>query len=134
MTAATPHIDARIPMRVLVVDSEQSGYDGLLQVAAAERYEVRFLATGRAVLRQKHEMRDGLVIVNVVLPDFSGFELVEMLRPFRKCTAVFLVADRYAVEDEVRALELGVGSYLCKPVEGSVLYQCRSIQPALTNY
>jgi DNA-binding response OmpR family regulator len=46
---------------------------------------------------------------------------------------VFLVADRYAVEDEVRALRLGVSSYLCKPLEGSVFHECRSIQRALAD-
>jgi DNA-binding response OmpR family regulator len=121
-------------MRVLVVDPEQSGYDGLLQTAAAERHEVRFLATGRAVLRQRDAVRAGLVMVNVLLPDFSGFDLVEMLRPFPKGAAVFLVADNYAVQDEVRALELGVGSYLCKPLDGSVLHGCRSVRRAAVRY
>jgi DNA-binding response OmpR family regulator len=115
-------------MNILVVDPEQSGYDGLLRAAAAEGCEICFLATGRAVLRQKHEMRSDLLTVNVELPDFSGFDLVEMMQPFCRDATVLLVADQYAAEDEVRALELGIGSYLCKPLEGSVLYECRSFQ------
>ena len=71
------------------------------------------------------------VIVNVELPDFSGFDLVEMLRPFPKGTVVLLVADRYIVEDEVRALRLGVSSYLCKPLAGSMLHECRPIPRSL---
>jgi DNA-binding response OmpR family regulator len=118
-------------MRILVVDPERSDYDELLRVAAAERHEVCVLATGRAALRQRDKTRDGLVMVNVVLPDFSGFELIEMLQPFPKGVSAFLVADQYAVEDELRALELGVGSYLCKPLDGSVLYQCRSIRQTI---
>jgi DNA-binding response OmpR family regulator len=121
-------------MNILVVDPEPSGYDGLLRAAAAEGCEICFLTTGRAALRQKHEICSDLLTVNVELPDFSGFELVEMLQPFPKGTAVFLVADQYAVEDEVRALQLGVGSYLCKPLEGSVLYQCRSTRQTVANH
>jgi len=120
-------------MRILVVDPGQSDYDDLLRVAAAEGHDVRFFATGRAALRQKHEMRGGLVIVNVELADFNGFELVEMLQPFPKGTTVFLVANQYAAEDEVRAMELGIDSYLCKPLEGSVLYQCRSTRQTVAN-
>jgi DNA-binding response OmpR family regulator len=121
-------------MKILIVDPDRSGYDSLLQAAATRRYEVCFLATGRDALRQRREMLAGLVMVNVVLPDFSGFEVVEMLRPFPKGGAVFLVADQYAVEDELRALELGIGSYLYKPLDGSVLYECRATRRAVIRY
>ena len=121
-----------IPTKIVVVDPKQSDYDCLLPVAAAGSCEIRFFATGRTALRQRREMRGDLVIVNVELPDLSGFDLVEMLRPFPKGAAVFLVADRYAVEDEVRALRLGVSSYLCKPLEGSVFHECRPIPRALS--
>jgi FixJ family two-component response regulator len=133
MTSPASHLDPMVPTKILVVDPEQSDYDCLLPLAVADGCEIRFFATGGAMLRRKREMRDGLVIVNVELPDFSGFDLVEMLQPFPQGTAVFLVADRYAVEDEVRALRLGVSSYLCKPLEGAVLYECRAIQRALAD-
>ena len=113
------------PARILVIDSRQSDYDDLRGLAVADGCEIRFLTSARAALRQRREVRAGLLIVSVELPDFSGFDLVEMLQPFPKGTIVFLVANQYAVEDEVRALRLGINSYLCKPLAGSVLYQCR---------
>jgi two-component system, OmpR family, response regulator len=133
MTAPESHLDPMVATQILVVDPQPSDYDCLLPAAAADGCEIRFFATGRAMLHQSREMRGGLVIVNVQLPDLSGFDLVEMLQPFPQGTAVFLVADRYAVEDEVRALRLGVSSYLCKPLDGSVLHECRSIQRALAD-
>jgi DNA-binding response OmpR family regulator len=134
MIALTSHLDPMIPTTILVVDPKQSDYDCLLRLAVAEGHEVRFLATAGAALRQRHEIRGGLMIINVELPDRSGFDLVEMLQPSLKGTTVFLVGDRYAVEDEVRALRLGVSSYLCKPLEGFVLHECRSTQRALKDY
>jgi DNA-binding response OmpR family regulator len=130
MTTFASQPDPTIHTRILVVDPRRSDYDCLLQTAAAEGCEMCFFATGRAVLRRRREMRGGLVFINGELPDFSGFDLMEMLQPFAKGTAAFLVADRYSVEDEVRALRLGVSSYLCKPLDGSVLDECRSIQRA----
>lgn len=131
MIATTSHSDPMIPTTILIVDPKQSDYDCLLRLATAEGHEVRFFATAGAVLRQRHDMRGGLMIINVELPDRSGFDLVEMLQPSLKSTTVFLVGDRYTVEDEVRALQLGVSSYLCKPLEGLVLYQCvRSSVPS----
>ena len=97
-------------------------------MAAADGLRGPFLADRpRRVARVARNARRS-VIINVELPDLSGFDLVEMLQPFPKGTTVFLVADQYAVEDEVRALRLGVSSYLCKPLGGSVLHECRSIQ------
>jgi DNA-binding response OmpR family regulator len=131
MTALASQLAPLIRTRILVVDPRQSDYDGLLRLAAADGCEVRLFATSRALLRQRHEALGGLVFINGELPDLSGFDLVEMLQPFSKGTVVFLVADQYAVEDEVRALRLGVNCYLCKPLDGDVLHQCRSIWRAL---
>lgn len=103
MTTAMPCLDRSATARIIVVDPKPSDYEGLLGFAATNGCEVRFLASGRAALRQRHEIRGGLVIINVALPDFSGFDLVEMLQPFPRGSTVFLVADRYSVEDEVRA-------------------------------
>jgi CheY-like chemotaxis protein len=126
MTAPISQLDPTMSREIVVVDPRQSDYDCLLLAAAADGCEVRFFATGRDALRRRREMRAGLVIVNVALPDRSGFDLVEMLQPFPEGAAVFLVADRYAEQDELRALRLGVSSYLCKPLPSSLLHDCRS--------
>ncbi|MFZ1935183.1 MAG: hypothetical protein WCB27_09480 [Thermoguttaceae bacterium] len=119
MTAVMPHLDQMTPARILVVDSKQSDYDDLLGIAVAHGCEVCFLMTGRAALRQWREVRGGLLIINVELPDLSGFDLVEMSHPFPKGTIVFLVANQYAVEDEVRALRPG-GQQLSLSATGGV--------------
>jgi len=128
MTAAMPHLDQVTRAQIVVVDPKQSDYDELLRLAVADGCGVRVLTTGRAALRQWREVRAGLLIISVELPDLNGFDLVEMLQPFPKGTIVFLVANRYAVEDEVRALRLGVNGFLCKPLAGLVLCQCLSIR------
>ena len=111
--------------KILVVDPKKTDYDWLIRWVVARQGQVRFLTTGRAALRQGHDPAANLYLVNVRLPDFSGCDLVEMLRPFPSGTDVFLVADEYAAEDEIRALRLGVSGYLCKPLEPSLLCECR---------
>lgn len=134
MGAPTLYFGPVIPTRIFVVDPKQFDYDCLLRWAAVEGHEVRFFATARAALRQRHEMRGVLMIINVELPDRSGFDLVEMLKPSLKGTTVLLVGDRYAVQDELRAHRLGVSSYLCKPLEGFVLRECRLTQRAIADH
>lgn len=125
MTATAQRAKQSGPASILVVDPRQMDYDWLIRRVVASQGQVRFLATGRAALRQGHDPAADLYLVNVRLPDLSGCDLVEMLRPFPPGAAVFLVADGYAVEDEVRALTLGVNGYLCKPLEPSLLCECR---------
>ena len=125
MSAMAPHAKNNSPSRILVVDPRQVDYDWLVRGVVASCGQVRFLATGRAALRQGHDPAADLYLINVRLPDFSGCDLVEMLRPFPPGADVFLVADGYAAEDEIQALRLGVSGYLCKPLEPSLLCECR---------
>ena len=109
------------PFRIIAVDSESRDYEELARWVVAHGGQIHILTTGRAALRQGHQPAADLYLINVRLPDFSGYDLVEMLRPFPSDAAVFLVADEYAPEDEIRALRLGVRGYLCKPLEPSLL-------------
>ena len=126
MSATAQHAKNNSPSRILVVDPRQVDYDWLVRWVVANQGQVRFQATAQAALHQRHNPAADLYLVNVRLPDFSGCDLVEMLRPFPPGAAVFLVADGYAVEDEVRALKLGVNGYLCKPLEPSLLCECHT--------
>src|SRR5262249_22986205 len=97
--------------------------DCLKSVSAAAGWDVRFLSAAGEVLRGWSNNSPDVCLVNVWLDDMTGFDLVEMLRPFPTGQSVGIVTDHYVVEDEVRALELGVHRYFCKPLEGAVLWE-----------
>jgi DNA-binding response OmpR family regulator len=108
---------------VWIVDARQLDYGHLLADSKAERLDIRFLVSGRELLRLWQAGTPEICFVNLQMPDFSGFDLIEMIQPFPEGTAVCLVADRYVLEDEVRALSLGVHSFLCKPLEAAVFFE-----------
>lgn len=95
----------------------------MLATASGKELEVRIHASAFEFLRSWFAGVPDLCIVNVQLPGLSGFDLVEMVRPFPGGMTVCLLADEYAAEDEVRALSLGVHSYLCKPLEAAMLFE-----------
>ncbi|MCC6126358.1 MAG: response regulator [Pirellulales bacterium] len=112
---------------VWIVDANRSDYNHLLAEAQAERLKIHFLATGRELLHDWSAGAPDVCIVNLQVREFSGFDVVEMIRPFPEGTVVCLLTDAYAAEDEIRALSLGVHSYLCKPLEAAVFFDlCRS--------
>ena len=116
---------SRNPLRatVFVVGSNVADYMTLRQMAADGPGEVRVFAGGRDVLRLGEHSPPDLWIVNVRLPDISGFDLVEMLQPRRAGSVLLMMADQYHAADEIRALSLGVDQYSCKPLEAAYLRQ-----------
>jgi CheY-like chemotaxis protein len=100
---------------VCVVDARPADYAKWAEAAQQAGMVLRQFRTGREALRASRDVATDLWIINVDLPDMSGFELVEKLQPRASHTAAFLVADTYRVDDEVRALSLGVTMYRCKP-------------------
>jgi DNA-binding response OmpR family regulator len=108
---------------VWIVDARRLDYGHLLADPKARQLDIRFLTSGRELLRDWQTRMPDVCLVNLRMPDFSGFDLVEMIQPFHEGTTVCLVADRYVLEDEVRALSLGVHFYLCKPLEAAVFFE-----------
>jgi len=101
--------------RVLVVDDEPSITD---LVALALRYEgftVEKAATGRAALAAVGRFKPALIVLDVMLPDLSGLEVLRKLSgEGRRVPVIFLTA-RDATEDKVHGLTIGGDDYVTKP-------------------
>jgi DNA-binding response OmpR family regulator len=107
---------------VWIVDAHRSDYDHLLADEKSGQLELHFLSSGRELLHCWFAGAPDVCIINLQLREFSGFEVVEMIRPFPERTIVCMLTDEYAPEDEIRALSLGVHSYLCKPLEAEMFF------------
>ena len=100
---------------MLVVDDEPSITD---LVALALRYEgftVEKAATGRAALAAVGRFKPALIVLDVMLPDLSGLEVLRKLSgEGRRVPVIFLTA-RDATEDKVHGLTIGGDDYVTKP-------------------
>jgi DNA-binding response OmpR family regulator len=108
---------------VWIADTRPLDYGHLSADPKARQLDIRFIASGRELLRYLQTRTPDVCLVNLRMLDFSGFDLVEMIQPFHAGTTVCLVAETYALEDEIRALSLGVHFYLCKPLEAAVFFE-----------
>ena len=112
------HDDSRVKKpTVLVIDAMPSDYIELVASSAGDGLRFRFLQSGRAALRISRPSSVDLLIVNVHLPDMSGFDLCEMLQSQFADVPVYLVSDQYCAEDELRARSIGATLYVCKPLQ-----------------
>jgi len=100
--------------RVLVVEDEFSINDTLKFTLAKENFEVRGAYDGESALKIFEEFEPHLVLLDLMLPDISGFELCKIMN--QKSYVVMLTA-RDDVIDKILGMEIGADDYITKPFE-----------------
>jgi two-component system OmpR family response regulator len=101
--------------RVLVVDDEPSIAALLSATLRLIDFEVRTAADGAGALRAAVEFEPDLVVLDVMLPDFDGFEVARRLRGADQKIPVLFLTARDAVEDRISGLTVGGDDYVTKP-------------------
>ncbi len=102
---------------MLVVDDEQSITDLVAMALRYEGMDVQVAHVGRQVLRAVAEFRPHLVVLDVMLPDLDGFQILERLgadRMAARLPVLFLTA-RDTLDDKLRGFALGGDDYMTKP-------------------
>lgn len=99
---------------ILIVEDEAAIADTLIYALQADGHSTEWVSLGSlAVERQRVQPAD-LVILDIGLPDISGFETCRQLRRFSEVSVMFLSA-RDAEIDRVLGLEIGADDYVVKP-------------------
>lgn len=100
--------------KILVVDDEERmvrfirinlEHDGFIVVEAFN---------GRQALQRLRDQTPDLVLLDVMMPDLNGFEVLEMIREISSVPVIMLTA-KGEEDDRVRGLELGADDYITKP-------------------
>jgi DNA-binding response OmpR family regulator len=109
---------------MMVVDSQSEDYDTLCAMCSHREQQFRLLRLANQALPLSRDPAVGLWLINVSLPDMSGFDLADMLKQESSRAPVIMVADEYCEADELRTLSLGLAAYMCKPLELAGLRRC----------
>jgi two-component system OmpR family response regulator len=105
------------PARILVVDDEQSITDLLSMALRYEGMEVQVAHLGREALEAVTSFRPHLVVLDVMLPDLSGFDVLQRMSRDGvggRVPVLFLTA-RDTLDDKLRGFTLGGDDYMTKP-------------------
>ena len=103
------------PVRVLVVDDESNLTELLSMALRYEGWEIKSAGTGSAAVRTAKEFRPDAVVLDMMLPDFDGMEVLRRLRDEDPTVPVLFLTARDAVEDRVAGLTAGGDDYVTKP-------------------
>ncbi len=112
--AALVRVDGT-PVRVLVVDDESSLRELLSMALRFESWDVRTAESGLRAVREAREFRPDAVVLDMMLPDIDGLEVLRRLRNDSPAVPVLFLTARDAVEDRVAGLTAGGDDYVTKP-------------------
>lgn len=99
---------------ILIVEDEAAIADTLIFALQGEGFATTWLSLGAAALEHQRQTPADLIILDIGLPDISGFETCKQLRRFSEVPVLFLSA-RDAEIDRVVGLEIGADDYVVKP-------------------
>ena len=124
MTSTPPASDAAAtdlrrpdgsPVRVLVVDDEAPLADLLSMALRYEGWKTTTAGDGATALRAARDFRPDAVILDVMLPDLTGLEVMRRLRAEQYDMPVLFLTAKDAVEDRIAGLTAGGDDYVTKP-------------------
>ncbi len=103
------------PVRVLVVDDEPTLAELVTLALRYEGWDVRSALDGGNAVRVAREFRPDVVVLDVMLPDFDGLEVLRRLRAEVGSLPVLFLTAKDSVEDRIAGLTAGGDDYVTKP-------------------
>jgi len=104
-------------LKLLLVEDDKDLAQGLTHALQKESFVVSNAATGGAAKEQFISFQPDLVVLDLGLPDIDGIDVLKYLRNKHDVTPVLILTARDALDDKVRALDIGADDYLAKPFE-----------------
>jgi DNA-binding response OmpR family regulator len=101
--------------RILIVEDDPHILLGLEEVLKSEGYEVASCARGDQTLAEAQKLSPALIILDVMLPGLSGYDVCRQLRARKVAVPILMLTAKGQEIDKVVGLELGADDYVTKP-------------------
>src|SRR4051794_31859679 len=103
------------PVRVMVVDDEPTLAELIAMALRYEGWEVRSAGDGQSAVRTARDFRPDAVVLDMMLPDIDGLEVLRRLRGETPDVPVLFLTAKDSVEDRITGLTAGGDDYVTKP-------------------
>lgn len=130
-----PPADLPNPPRVLLVEDEDKTRDSIMEGLRLEGWTVSGVASGEQAIAQIDRDAFDLMVLDWMLPDRDGIDVLQHLRGRAQQTPVLMLTARSTLNDRVIGLDSGADDYLAKPFAfAELLARCRALlrRPAWT--
>lgn len=102
-------------MKILIVEDEPSLREIMQGFLEKQRYIVETAKNYREALDKVYDYNYDCILLDIMLPDGNGLELLQHLKESHKQENVIIISARDSIDDKVSGLELGADDYLAKP-------------------
>jgi len=103
------------PIRAVVVDDEDSLTDLLSMALRYEGWDVKIASDGAAALSTIREFRPDVVVLDIMLPDIDGVQVLSRLRADGMQTPILFLTAKDSLDDRIAGLTVGGDDYVTKP-------------------
>ncbi|HEY9631193.1 MAG TPA: response regulator [Coleofasciculaceae cyanobacterium] len=111
--------------RILIVDDIDDNVVLLKTLLETEGYAVESAAGGWAALRQIKASRPDLILLDVMMPDMSGYEVIERIRSKQDLSTIPIVlVTAYTDISREEGLKMGANHFIRKPIDADKLLAC----------
>jgi PleD family two-component response regulator len=128
--SASSSADSPTPPRLLIADDNPQGVELLEAYLSSGPWEIRTASDGAETLQQVQEWRPDLILLDIMMPKMSGFEVCKRLRAdaATRDIAVLMITALDQHSDIDRAVEAGTNDFVTKPVNKTeLLLRVRSL-------
>jgi two-component system copper resistance phosphate regulon response regulator CusR len=103
------------PVKILIIEDELKSLNILRKSLHQADYEVDVAVDGVEGYDKVRDNQYDLILLDIMLPKLSGWELIPLIRKFNPATVLIALTARAAVRDRVQGLKLGCDDYIIKP-------------------
>ncbi len=115
-------------MRILVVDDEQKLRENICTLLKSHNYEAEGSSSGEKALDRLYEQHFDLIILDIMMEEMSGLEMLKLLREAQNSITVLMLSARDRIEDKIEGLDIGADDYMSKPFSNlELLARVRSL-------
>lgn len=104
-------------MRILIVEDEYSLADALREILKKEKYTVDIAMNGQEGLYQALTGIYDAIVLDVMLPEINGFQVLDSMRKEGIETPVLILTAKSELDDKVSGLDYGADDYMTKPFQ-----------------
>ncbi len=106
---------------ILVIEDDRALREGLVLNFELHGYQVDAAADGEVGMRKAFDLRPDLIVLDIMLPGWSGLDILAELRDRNENVPVLILSARGSTDNKVEGLNIGADDYLAKPFELSEL-------------
>jgi DNA-binding response OmpR family regulator len=109
--------------KIVIVDDEEAMVQLLTVELESEGYEIRPAFNGTTGLKLIREERPDLVILDVMMPDLSGYDIIKLLKddPALKNIPIIMLTAKSLDDDIQKGIDFGAHDYVTKPFHAGLL-------------